>query len=66
MLLVLDGPLIEGLEDLINALSMLGPFEAREKQALLEAELLTERAEMLITMMSMAYMGSDDGTSGTA
>lgn len=53
-------------EDLINALSMLGPFEPREKQALLEAELLSHRAEMLITMMSMAYMGTDDGTSGTA
>lgn len=53
-------------EDLVNALSMLGPFEAREKQALLEAVSLTERAETLITMMSMASHGHDDGSQGHA
>jgi len=49
-------------EDLVNALAMLGPFEDREKQALLEAVSLTERAETLITMMSMASLGQDDGS----
>jgi uncharacterized protein len=53
-------------EDLVNALSMLGPFEAREKQALLEAISLTERADTLITMMSMASHGHDDGSQGHA
>jgi Lon protease-like protein len=53
-------------EDLVNALSMLGPFEAREKQALLEAVSLTERAETLITMMSMAALSNEDGSSGHA
>lgn len=53
-------------EDLVNALAMLGPFEPREKQALLEAVSLTERAETLITMMSMAAMANEDGSSGHA
>ena len=53
-------------EDLVNALSMLGPFETREKQALLEAVTLTERAQTLITMMSMAAMSHEDGSSGHA
>jgi len=53
-------------EDLVNALAMLGPFEAREKQALLEAVSLTERAQTLITMMSMAALGYEDGSSGHA
>ncbi|MDV7339747.1 LON peptidase substrate-binding domain-containing protein [Terasakiella sp. A23] len=53
-------------EDLVNALSMLGPFEAREKQALLEAITLTQRAQTLITMMSMAALGQEDGSSGHA
>ena len=51
-------------EDLVNALAMLGPFEPREKQALLEAVSLTERAQTLITMMSMAALGHEDGSSG--
>ncbi len=53
-------------EDLVNALCMLGPFEAREKQALLEAVSLTERAETLITMMSMVALSHEDGSSGHA
>ncbi|WP_135081730.1 LON peptidase substrate-binding domain-containing protein [Terasakiella sp. SH-1] len=53
-------------EDLVNALSMLGPFEPREKQALLEAVSLTARAETLITMMSMAALANEDGSSGHA
>ncbi|MFT0891313.1 LON peptidase substrate-binding domain-containing protein [Pseudochelatococcus sp. G4_1912] len=37
-------------EALINALSMMSPFGAREKQALLEAIDLKSRAEMLVTI----------------
>lgn len=40
-------------ETLINALAMMCPFEPREKQALLEAPSLTERAEILIALMTM-------------
>lgn len=37
-----------GLEDLINTCSMASPYAARERQALLEAETLATRAEMLM------------------
>lgn len=40
-------------ETLVNALSMMSPYGAREKQALLEAQDLRERAEMLIAMTEM-------------
>ncbi|MGJ8528620.1 LON peptidase substrate-binding domain-containing protein [Maritalea sp.] len=36
------------LEDLINSCSMASPYEARERQALLEADTLSTRAEMLM------------------
>jgi uncharacterized protein len=45
-------------ETLINALSMLCPFDAREKQALLEAPSVKERAEALIALLEMANAGS--------
>ncbi len=41
-------------EKLVTALSMYCPFEPREKQALLEASSLKERAETLTTVMKMA------------
>jgi Lon protease-like protein len=49
-----------GSEALVNVLSMLAPFGVREKQALLEAESLRTRAEMLIglTEMELAKMRS--------
>ena len=37
-------------ETLVNALAMMSPFGAREKQSLLEAEDLRARAEMLIAL----------------
>lgn len=37
-----------GIEDLINSCSMASPYAARERQALLEAETLATRAEMLM------------------
>jgi len=53
-------------EDLVNALSMLGPFEVREKQALLEALTISERAQVLMAIMSMTARGGEDGSSGHA
>jgi Lon protease-like protein len=40
--------------DLVNALSMLCPFDAQEKQALLEAPTLQARADMLFALLQMA------------
>ncbi len=37
-------------ETLVNALAMMSPFGAREKQSLLEAEDLKTRAEILIAL----------------
>lgn len=42
------------VELLVNALTVLCPFAPNEKQALLEAPGLTERAEMLIALIEMA------------
>ena len=41
-------------ENLVNSLSMLCPFENYEKQALLEAHSLTDRKNVLSTLMEMA------------
>jgi len=51
-------------EALVNALSMMCPFGAREKQALLEAPDLRTRAEVLvaITEIELARGGSDPET----
>lgn len=48
-------------EALVNALAMMSPFGAREKQALLEAADLGARADMLIavTQMSLARTGGE-------
>lgn len=47
-------------ELLINSLSMLCPFEAEDKQALLEAPSLTTRRETLVTLIEFAMRGGDD------
>ncbi|EKE45281.1 hypothetical protein OCGS_0371 [Oceaniovalibus guishaninsula JLT2003] len=48
-------------ELLINALSMLCPFQAEDKQALLEAPTLTTRRETLVTLIEFAlHTGSDE------
>jgi uncharacterized protein len=44
-------------ETLVNALAMLCPFEANEKQALLEAPSWDERVDTLIALMEMANAG---------
>ena len=41
-------------ETLVNSLSMLCPFENYEKQALLEAHNITDRKNVLSTLMEMA------------
>jgi len=50
-----------GTETLVNALSVMSPYGALEKQALLEAESLKARADMLvaITQMMLARMPGD-------
>jgi len=52
-----------GSEQLVNWLSVASPFGPGEKQALLEAESLKERADVLITLaeMELATGGSDPG-----
>ena len=47
---------------LVNALSMMGPYGAAEKQALLEAADLRMRAETLIAITEMALARTDDGS----
>ena len=41
-------------ESLVNVLSMMSPFGAREKQALLEADSVSARCEVLIALTEMA------------
>jgi len=41
-------------EQLVNSLSMISPYGAREKQALLEAKSLEDRNQMLIALTEMA------------
>lgn len=48
-----------GDERLVTSLAMICPLGAPEKQALLEAMTLTERAETLTAIMEMATHGSD-------
>jgi len=47
-------------ELLINSLSMLCPFDPKDKQALLEAPCLTTRRETLVTLMEYALRGGSD------
>jgi hypothetical protein len=48
---------------LVNALAMICPFEAKEKQALLEAPTLIERARILIALIEMANAEPSTGSS---
>ena len=50
---------LEGLPDdqVVNTLSMICPLEAPEKQALLEAFSLQDRADMLLTILELASYG---------
>jgi len=53
-----------GNEALVNSLSIISPYGPQEKQALLEAETLAQRAEILIalTEMVLAQMPSGEGS----
>jgi hypothetical protein len=49
-------------ERLINSLAMICPFDPPEKQALLEAATLSDRAKVLTTLVEMAVLDtSGDG-----
>ncbi|MEM7424076.1 MAG: LON peptidase substrate-binding domain-containing protein [Pseudomonadota bacterium] len=48
-------------ERLVTCLSMICPFEAPEKQALLEAPTLTERSQILTTLVEMAVLAKSQG-----
>jgi hypothetical protein len=52
---------IQGASDerLVTSLAMICPFEPSEKQALLEAPTLTERAKLITTLVDMAVLGGE-------
>lgn len=52
-------------ELLINTLSMISPYGAEEKQALLEADDLKTRAQVLVTLAEMDLAGTDSDTGST-
>ena len=58
-----DWDQIERSEDgqILNTLAMVCPFEVAEKQALLEADGMARRADLLIAMMEMALHEDDGG-----
>ena len=45
-----------GDSEMVAALAMAAPLSAEEKQALLEAPTVTERAAMMITLFEMALL----------
>ena len=52
-------------EHLVNSLSIISPYSAEEKQALLEAPDLKSRAEVLIALAEMEMAGGEGGTGTT-
>ena len=52
-------------EMLINALAIASPFGSEEKQALLEAEDLKTRAEILVALAEMELAASAGGSGST-
>jgi Lon protease-like protein len=65
-----DWPAIESSnnEALVNSLCIISPYGAQEKQAMLEAATLAERAEILIalTEMVLAQIGQAGGANDNA
>ncbi|MGI9463068.1 MAG: LON peptidase substrate-binding domain-containing protein [Aestuariivirgaceae bacterium] len=51
-------------EALVNALSMMSPYQARDKQALLEAADLKSRAEVLVALTNMALASRSSSGDG--
>jgi Lon protease-like protein len=60
-----DGISRAGNETLVNALAMMSPFGAAEKQALLEAADLKTRAETLIAITEIALAKDQDDFEGS-
>lgn len=52
-------------ESLVNSLSLASPYGPEEKQALLEAQSLKSRAEMLVALAEMELAAAGAGGSGT-
>ena len=52
------------LEPLVNGLSIMSPFSPEEKQALLEAENVKARADVLMALAEMAVASSHDAGGG--
>ncbi len=52
-------------EHLVNSLSIISPYSAEEKQALLEAPDLKSRAEVLIALAEMEMAGGEGGAGTT-
>ncbi|MEO0620031.1 MAG: LON peptidase substrate-binding domain-containing protein [Pseudomonadota bacterium] len=50
---------------LVNSLAMMSPYEAEEKQALLEAPDLKTRAEVLVALAEMELAAGGDGSGST-
>jgi len=50
-----------GNEQILNTLAAVCPFDVAEKQALLEAQGLAKRADILIAIMEMALHNEDGG-----
>jgi Lon protease-like protein len=53
------------LPALITSLAMICPFEAGEKQALLECFTLSERGQLLVSLLDMAVLEADAPAAGT-
>ncbi len=51
-------------QSLINGVSQIAPFDAAAKQALLEAETLPARCELLVQLMQFFGRHSDDDDEG--
>ena len=47
-------------ERLVNALAMMCPFHPSEKQALLEAATLSDRADVMVALLEMSLAANDD------
>jgi uncharacterized protein len=54
-----------GTESLVNSLALMSPYGEEEKQALLEANDLKARAEMLVALSEMEIAAANTGGSGS-
>ncbi|MEC8288176.1 MAG: hypothetical protein VX007_01000, partial [Pseudomonadota bacterium] len=47
-------------DQLVTALAMMCPFQPSEKQALLEASSLIDRADVMVALLEMSLAANDD------